>query len=141
MFQWKENVLFMKISQAISRTTGPNIGLFVFILMHFSCWCQISLQNLTILKILIFFFFFFFLVVAGTHTKDTLEGVKEVERSRYEPRMHHKFVLGGKIRFNSLECLLNVCLLVSPSFIYKVHSTFRMYRTHDGHLKSFARNC
>ena len=35
MFQWKEDVLFGKMLQAISRTTGPNIGLFVFILMHF----------------------------------------------------------------------------------------------------------
>ncbi len=33
----------MKISQAISRTTGPNKGLFVLILMHFSCWSQIWL--------------------------------------------------------------------------------------------------
>ena len=31
----------MKISQAISRTTGPNISLFVFISMHFPCWFQI----------------------------------------------------------------------------------------------------
>ena len=31
----------MKISHAISRTTGPNIGFFVFILMHFPCWIQI----------------------------------------------------------------------------------------------------
>ena len=30
----------MKISQAISRTTVPNIGLFVLIFMHFLCWCQ-----------------------------------------------------------------------------------------------------
>ena len=29
--QWKENVLIMKILQAISRTTGPNIGMFVLI--------------------------------------------------------------------------------------------------------------
>ena len=31
IFQWKDDVLFIKISNAISRTTGPNIGLFVFI--------------------------------------------------------------------------------------------------------------
>ncbi len=35
MFQWKEDVLFMKISQVISRTAGPNIGLFGLILMRF----------------------------------------------------------------------------------------------------------
>ena len=37
MFQWKEDILLIKIPQAISRTTGPNIDLFGFILMHFSC--------------------------------------------------------------------------------------------------------
>ena len=42
----------MKISQAISRTTGPNIGLFVLILMHFSCWFQLWAQNVTIVKFL-----------------------------------------------------------------------------------------
>ena len=36
-----KDVLFTKISQAISRTTSPNIGLFVFILMHFPCSFQI----------------------------------------------------------------------------------------------------
>ena len=34
MFQWKEKVLFVKISQAMSRTTRPNIGLCLLILMH-----------------------------------------------------------------------------------------------------------
>ncbi len=28
----------MKNTQAISRTTGPNMGLFILILMHFPCW-------------------------------------------------------------------------------------------------------
>ena len=38
MFQWKEDVLlFVKILQAISRTTRPNIGLYVLLLMHFPC--------------------------------------------------------------------------------------------------------
>ncbi len=49
IFQWID-VLFMKISQAISRTTGPNIGLFVFILMHFSCRFQIWTWKVTVLK-------------------------------------------------------------------------------------------
>ena len=35
VFQWKEDGLFMKIPQTISRTTGPNIGLFILMLMHF----------------------------------------------------------------------------------------------------------
>ncbi len=34
--QWK-GALFVIIPQAISRTTGPNIGLIVLILMHFPC--------------------------------------------------------------------------------------------------------
>ena len=38
------DILFPKISQVISRTTGPNIGLFVLILMYFSCWFQIWAQ-------------------------------------------------------------------------------------------------
>ena len=46
----RRNVLFMKISQVISRTTGPNIGLFGLILMHFPCWFQILIQYLTILN-------------------------------------------------------------------------------------------
>ena len=37
-FQWKKDAMFKKIIRAISRTTGPNIGLFALILMHFSCW-------------------------------------------------------------------------------------------------------
>ena len=36
----------------ISRTTGPNIGMFVLILMHFPCWFQIWIRNVTILKLL-----------------------------------------------------------------------------------------
>ena len=51
-FQWKEDVLHMKIPQAISRTTGPNTGLFVLILMYFPCWYQICRQDLIILKLL-----------------------------------------------------------------------------------------
>ena len=35
-FKRKENILFTKIPQVISRSTGPNTGLFVFILMQFS---------------------------------------------------------------------------------------------------------
>ncbi len=37
MFRWKQIVLRMKILQAISRTTGPNIAMFVLILKPFSC--------------------------------------------------------------------------------------------------------
>ncbi len=48
-FQWKENTLLMKISQAISRTTGPNICLFALILMHFA-WFQIWTRNVTLLN-------------------------------------------------------------------------------------------
>ncbi len=33
----EEVILIMKISQAISGTTGPNIGMFVLILMHCLC--------------------------------------------------------------------------------------------------------
>ncbi len=33
--------LVFSIIQVISRTTGPNIDLFVLILMHFPCWFQI----------------------------------------------------------------------------------------------------
>ena len=42
----------MKISQVISRTTGPNKLLFVFILMHFQCCFQKWAYLLTILKFL-----------------------------------------------------------------------------------------
>ena len=38
---WKYGILFMKISQVISRTTGSNIDLFVLILMHLSYQIQI----------------------------------------------------------------------------------------------------
>ena len=55
MFLSKEHFLFKKILQAISRTTGPNIGLFGFILMHFPCWFQIWAQYLTMLTFLNFF--------------------------------------------------------------------------------------
>ena len=45
MFQGREIFLFcflfMKICQAISKSTGPNIGLFVLILMYFVCLFQI----------------------------------------------------------------------------------------------------
>ena len=34
--QLKDNALILKIPQAISRTTGPNIGLLGLILMHFA---------------------------------------------------------------------------------------------------------
>ncbi len=44
--------VFQKISQAFSRTTGPNIGLLILILMHFPCWFQIWVEYLTILKVL-----------------------------------------------------------------------------------------
>ena len=37
----KKKILFMKLAQAISRTTRPNMGLFVLILMHYVCWFQI----------------------------------------------------------------------------------------------------
>ncbi len=40
-FQWKNGALFMKITQAISRTTRPNIGLFVLILIYIPWRCQI----------------------------------------------------------------------------------------------------
>ncbi len=56
MFQWKEDVFVMEISQAISRTTWPNIGLFVFILMHLSRWFQIWSLYVTILSFLNIFF-------------------------------------------------------------------------------------
>ncbi len=38
----------------ISRTTGPNIDLFVLILMHLASWFQIWLWNLSIFKFLKF---------------------------------------------------------------------------------------
>ena len=44
--------MFVKQSQAISRTTGPNIGLFVLILMHFPYWFKIWAHYETILKFL-----------------------------------------------------------------------------------------
>ena len=50
VFRWNEDPVLTKISQAISRTTGPNIGMFVLILMHFLCWFQIWSQNMKILK-------------------------------------------------------------------------------------------
>ncbi len=49
-FQQKENAWFKKIQEAILRTTGPNIGMFVLILMHFSCRFQIWKWNLQILN-------------------------------------------------------------------------------------------
>ena len=45
MYQRNEDALFMKIQQAISRTTSPNIGLFVLILMHFSCHYELSVHK------------------------------------------------------------------------------------------------
>ncbi len=45
----------MKMSQAISRTTGLNIGLFELISMHISCWGQICTFKLRILTFLNFF--------------------------------------------------------------------------------------
>ncbi len=44
----------MKISQAISRTTGPNTGLFVLFLIHFPCRIQIWTRHLVILFFLQF---------------------------------------------------------------------------------------
>ena len=41
---------FLKIMLAISRTTGPILGLFVLIWMHFSCWIQIWQWKCEILK-------------------------------------------------------------------------------------------
>ncbi len=52
-FYEKTDVLFVKIPQTISRTTGPNIGLFILNLMHFSYWFQIWSQ---LLRIQNFFF-------------------------------------------------------------------------------------
>ncbi len=43
-FQWSEDVMFVKIQWAISRRTWSNTGLFVLILMHFTCWFQIWVQ-------------------------------------------------------------------------------------------------
>ncbi len=50
----KKYVLHMKISHAISRTTVPNIALFVLILMYVPCWFQILAQYWLILKFQIF---------------------------------------------------------------------------------------
>ncbi len=51
-FQWRENAFFVKFPQTISRTTAPNIGLFVLILMLSPCWYQIWAQNISVLKFL-----------------------------------------------------------------------------------------
>ncbi len=48
IFWWRDDVLLMKNSQAISRIAVPNMGLFVLILMHFQCWFQIWAQYQTI---------------------------------------------------------------------------------------------
>ncbi len=52
----KQLVGFMTIPQDISRTTAPNISLFVLILMYSPCWFQIWKQNLTVLNFLKIFF-------------------------------------------------------------------------------------
>ena len=49
-FQYREDVLFMQIPQAISRTTGPNIGIFVLNLINFQYWFQIWSQYFAIVK-------------------------------------------------------------------------------------------
>ena len=54
IFQWKDDVLCMEISHAISRTTWSNIVLFVLILMHCSSWFQIWTQYYNILYFQIF---------------------------------------------------------------------------------------
>ena len=53
LFQWETHVLFVTISKVISRTTWPNTGLFVLILMHFPCLFQMwenNNNNKTLLK-------------------------------------------------------------------------------------------
>ena len=51
---WKVKIwnFFLKIQETISRTTSPMLGLFVCILIHFSCWLQVTNENLNFKKIL-----------------------------------------------------------------------------------------
>ena len=48
--------MLTKISRHISRTAGPNLGMFVLILIHFTCRLQIWLQNSTIFWNIFLFF-------------------------------------------------------------------------------------
>ena len=70
-FQWTEDLSCLWNSQAISRTTGPNIGYFVLNLMHFSCWLQ-----WTQYWVLLFFLCFFLKIFQKNESINCTEGLR-----------------------------------------------------------------
>ncbi len=78
-------LIFDKISQVISRTTGPNIGLFVLILMHFRCWFQICTQKIKILKISKILWRMMYIMHYGTARK-TLMNILQTALPTRSPR-------------------------------------------------------
>ena len=66
--QWIEDVLFMMILQPISRTTGPTLGLFILIWMHFLADSKYGHNIYQFWKFYLFNFFYFNETSSALHT-------------------------------------------------------------------------